>query len=233
MLSQWFYFCHLPSLPTTKVQTHNDYFSSLSTELCTEVNKDIILNDLSQWYASIVNLRRQRRRAEHRWRRVRHQNVVALYAVAQHKSEYYRNQTASCDGNQERLFKVMDNFMEGRSYLMLPNSLSDADLTSSFSDFFSEKIMCIRHELDLDLCSCVISVAFDASPRMITTVLLYYEHIPLQMLQEIIRETKKIVCFLDPINVTKAESIYMFSAPFTKKMINQCLDESTFVSTEK
>ena len=50
------------------VQTHNDYFSSLSFKLCTEVNKDIIIiSKNSQWYdASIVNLRHQRRRAKHR-----------------------------------------------------------------------------------------------------------------------------------------------------------------------
>ena len=52
---------------------------------------------------------------------------------------------------------------------MLPHSLSDVDLVSSFSDFFSEKIAHIKCELDFDLRPCVFSVDFDAHPRMITT----------------------------------------------------------------
>ena len=53
------------------VYIHNYYFSSLSTELCTKVNIDIIIRDNSQWYdTSIVNLRCQRKRAKSRWCRV-------------------------------------------------------------------------------------------------------------------------------------------------------------------
>ena len=74
---------------------------------------------------------------------------------------------------------------------------------------------------------------FDARPRMITTVLLHFEHIPLQRLQGIIRETKKTFCFLDPMHVSKVESIYRFAAPFIKKIVNKCFGESTFVLSEK
>ena len=86
-----------------------------------------------------------------------------------------------------------------------------------FSEFFSEKIISIRHALNLDIRPCVFSVNFNVHPRMITTVLLHFEHVPLQRLQEIINKTKKTYCFLDQINVSKVESIYMFAAPFIKK----------------
>ena len=120
----------------------------------------------------------------------RRQDVAAqstvVSAIAQREREYYKNQIASCDGNQGRLFKVMDSLMERESDLILPHSLSDNDLASSLSDFFSKQIKCIRRELDLDLCPHVFSVDFDARPWIITTVLSYFEHIPLQRLQEII-----------------------------------------------
>ena len=60
--------------------------------------------------------------------------------------------------------------MERQSDSMLPNSLSDADLASSYSEFFSEKMKCIWHKLDLDLRPCIFSVDFNARPRMITTI---------------------------------------------------------------
>ena len=88
-----------------------------------------------------------------------------------------------CDENQGRLFKLMDRLMERRSDPILPLSLSDADLASSFSNFFSEKITGIRCELDLDLCPCVFSMDNDVRLRMITTILSYFEHKPLQKLK--------------------------------------------------
>ena len=52
-------------------------------------------------------------------------------------------------------------------------------------------------------------------------------------MQEIIRETKKTFCFLDPINVARMGSIYLSAAPFIKKIIDRSFDESVFVSSEK
>ena len=59
--------------------------------------------------------------------------------IAQRKREYYKNQIASCDGNQGRLFKVMDSLIERRSDPILPHFLSDVDLTSSFSGFSQKR----------------------------------------------------------------------------------------------
>ena len=54
--------------------------------------------------------------------------AAVVSAISQCKREYYKNQIASCDRNQERLFKVM----ERRSDPMLSHFLSDADLAFSF-----------------------------------------------------------------------------------------------------
>ena len=81
---------------------------------------------------------------ECRWHRVRMESSRCPYvstqsvvdsAIAQRKRDYYKNQIASCYGNQGRLFKVMDSLMERLSDPMLPNSLSVIDLASSFSTF--------------------------------------------------------------------------------------------------
>ena len=74
---------------------------------------------------------------------------AAVSAIAQRKRKYCKNQIASCAGNQGKLFKVIDGLMERRSDPILSHSLCDADLASSFSEFFSEKITHIRRELDL------------------------------------------------------------------------------------
>ena len=224
------------------VQTHNDYFSSVSSELCTDVSKNIIVRDDGQWFdASIVNLRRQRRRAERKWRRVRtessrRQFVAArqavVIAVAQRKREYYRNKIASCDGDLGRLFRIMGGLMK-RSDSTLPYSLSSADLASSFSNFFSEKIVRIRDELERGPQTRGYLVNFDTRPRMILAFLSNFEHISLPRLRVIIKEAKKTFCALDPLNVSKMGCIYEYSIPFIKKIVDKCFDESTFVISEK
>ena len=37
---------------------------------------------------------------------------AVVSVIVQHKREYYKNQIASCDGSQGRLFKVIDGLME-------------------------------------------------------------------------------------------------------------------------
>ena len=93
---------------------------------------------------------------------------------------------------------MMDSLIERRSDPMLPNSLSDADLVSSFSDFFLGKITHIRRELDFDLRPYVFSVDFDAHPKMITTVVLYFEHISLHKLLKNTQRNKENLLFSGP-----------------------------------
>ena len=74
-----------------------------------------------------------------------------------------------CNGDQGGLFRVMNSLLEGKSDPTLPHSLSDANMAASFSRFFSEKIMHIRRNFELDLGPSVFSVDFNACPGMITT----------------------------------------------------------------
>ena len=55
-----------------------------------------------------------------------------------------------CGGDQGRLSKVLGGLVQRKDAPVLPSSQSDLELASSFSDFFSEKILQIRSELELD-----------------------------------------------------------------------------------
>ena len=86
--------------------------------------------------------------------------------------------------------------------------------------FSWKKITCVKCELELNPHPFVFSVDFTAHPRKITIPFSYSEHILLQRVQKIITETKKAFCFLDPINISKMESIYVIAVPFIKKISN-------------
>lgn len=224
------------------VDLHNSFFRSLFNDQCPEVSKDIVVRDDSPWFdASLVDLRRRRRRAERVWRGAKTESARRQYmaarsavvsAVARRKRDYYRHQVVLCGGDQAKLSKVLGSLAQRRGAPSLPCSQSSLELASSFADFFSEKILRIRSELELDPGVRDFSVDL-GDPPPVATILSRFEHIDLQRVTLIIKETKKTFCSLDPINVSKMESLYVFAAPFIKKVIDKCFDEDIFVSSEK
>ena len=76
---------------------------------------------------------------------------AVVSAIASRKKDFYRHQVVLCGGDQGRLSKVLGGLVQRKDAPVLPSSQSDLELASSFSDFFSEKILRIRSELDLDM----------------------------------------------------------------------------------
>ena len=88
-----------------------------------------------------MSLRRERRRAERRWRRigsgaVRTLNVSACRAVVKHW--VLPASMSQCDGDQRRTFVFLNNLMGRTLDPALPTSSSDDELASRFSIFFGK-----------------------------------------------------------------------------------------------
>ena len=97
---------------------------------------------------TVAVLRRQRRRAERRWRRLRSDTCRSDYTAARRavgnqvllrKVEFYGGQVASCKGDQKKLCSLMNNLMGRDSSTSLPSSESDIQLVLDFSRFFQSK----------------------------------------------------------------------------------------------
>ena len=89
--------------------------------------------------------------------------------------------------------------------VMLASS-SDDELASRFSNFFSEKITRIRSEID----AAVVNREFSVDFPLRFTRSLTFSHFRLVTEADVLRytrETRKTCCSLDPINVSKLESI--------------------------
>ena len=99
-------------------------------------------------------------------------------AIASHKKDFYRHQVVLCGGDQGRLSKVLGGLVQRKDAPVLPSSQSDLELASSFSDFFSEKILRIRSELELDSDARDFSVDLEVPPPL-ATILSCFEHIEL------------------------------------------------------
>ena len=110
------------------------------------------------WYNhTAAVLRKQRRRAERRWRQLRSDTSRSDYTAARRavgnqillqKVEFYGGQLASCKGGQKKLCCLMNNLMEQDAPTSLSSSESDIQLALDFSRIFQSKVLRIREELD-------------------------------------------------------------------------------------
>ena len=224
------------------VREYNDFYRSVENRYCPEIVKTLIIKDDSPWYdSSVASLRKKRRKAERKWRRLqtdlsRSEYVAARRTVVSHvkdrKVEYYKGCVASCDGNQKRLFAVLNSLMGRNGETPMPSYISGPQLASDFADFFESKITHIRGQLD------GVPVLGDFSVNLthhfeVTQVLDTFRPVEVESVLRYIRELKKTFCQLDPINISKLPVAYESSAVFVVEIINQCFRESCFVSSEK
>ena len=104
-----------------------------------------------------MSLRRQRRKAERDWRRLRTDAARALFVSAHMavvkqifscKVEHYQYQLALCKGDQRHTYMVLNSLLGRSRDPVMPSSMSDDELASCFSAFFTEKVDHIRSEID-------------------------------------------------------------------------------------
>ena len=230
-------------LTAESLTTHyNDFFQSLEDKYFPLVAKDILIKVDAPWYDyKIAALRRQRRRSERRWRRLRsdpsrREYVVARRAVVEQvlqcKTDYYRDQWISCGGDQKKVFSLLKNLLGRDTLVTLPSSVSDFQLASDFSQFFQSKIFLIREELDSIPVQDEFSVEFHPRHPSVS-LLLEFRPVDEANIQRYLRELHKTYCSLDPINVSKIMKAYETAAPFLMSIINKFFAEGNFVDSEK
>lgn len=230
-------------LTAESLTTHyNEFFQSLEEEYFPLITKEILVKIDAPWYDhTIAALRRQRRRAERRWRRLRsdpsrREYVVARSAVIEQvlhrKTDYYRDQWISCGGDQKKVFSLLKNLLGRDTLVALPSSVSDSQLASDFSQFFQSKISRIREELDSVLVQDEFSVEFHHQHPPVS-LLLEFRPVDEADIQRYLRELHGTYCSLDPINVSKIMKAYVTAAPFLMSIVNKFFTECNFVDSEK
>ena len=222
--------------------SYNRGFTSLRDQFCPLITKEIRVKDDAEWYDyRVVSLHRERRRTERRWRRIGSDAACTLYGSARRvvvkqvytcKTEYYHHQMSQCDGDQRRTFIFLNNLMGCTLNPMMPTSSSDDELASRFSAFSSEKITCIRSEID----AAVVNREFSVDFPLRFTRSLTFSHFRLVTEADVLRymrETRKTYCSLDPINVSKLGEAHESAVPAVGPIINSSFDEGHFMASEK
>ena len=221
---------------------YNNFSNSVENEFCPLISKEIHVKADAPWYDHTVTvLRRQRRRAERRWRRLRSDTSRSNYIAARRavgnqillrKVEFYGGQVASCKGDQKKLCCLMNNLMGRDSPTSLPSSESDIQLALDFSRFFQSKVLWNREELDGTPVHGDYSVEFHPQ-QSVRSLFLKFNPVDELSIRRYIREHNKTYCSLDPINASKITVVFEAAAPFIASLVNKYFEECIFVTSEK
>ena len=132
------------------VDSYNRGFTSLRDQFCPLITKEIRVRDDAEWYDyRVVSLRRERRRAEKRWRRIGSDAARTIFVSARRAvvKQIYTCKIEYCDGDQRRTIVLLNSLMGHTMDPVMPASSSDDELASRFSNFFRRRSLVLGVKL--------------------------------------------------------------------------------------
>ncbi len=141
----------------SKLKQYDEVLKTLLDKHAPEVSKQVVDREARPWMTyEIANEKRKRRRLERRWRKTKQtvdretyetQRQVVRNMITIEKKRYYNKQITDCDGDQKKLFNIVDNLLNRKKPTALPQHNDLKSLVETFSDFFVGKIETIRNDL--------------------------------------------------------------------------------------
>jgi hypothetical protein len=194
----------------------------------------------SPWFGllgdELLQAKRERRRAECKWREtgltVFHQvykkakNVVTSL-VHKAKSMFYSSQIAEAKSSKE-LYSITNNLCARTNTTQLPTIFPSSQLSSVFSDFFDNKIVRLRQELDaLPTDPHPLGKPFSGDP------LSSFSPVSEEDIREILGKSAPKTCDLDPIPTTLLFDCLDTVLPTLTKIVNDSLLSGVFPDVHK
>ena len=192
-------------------------------------HKVIITRPDTEWFSDSIKAEKQvKRKLERHWRSSKLTIDREIYVdqcrkvdhmIDVARTNYYLNKISENASDQRRLFKVVEDMTHKKTSPKFPTHESLSELAERFADYFSEKIVKIRSDLqeirqDLlqtqESCSSILS---EFQPASETEV------------RKIIRESASKSCSLDPIPTGLLKDCLETLLPVITKIVNLSLSE--------
>ena len=140
------------------VDSYNKVLYDLLEKYTPLVSRSVAVLVTQPWLTSdITEAKRLKRHCEKLWRksnltvhrleyRKQCNNVKELIQIA--KSQYYLKQVAECEGDQKKLFSIVDSLLGRDKSEILPSLTNPLSLANTFNNFFVSKIAKIQEDLN-------------------------------------------------------------------------------------
>ena len=206
----------------------------------TEANSLIHLLNNDDWITdNILALKKIRRKHESIWRRTRLTIHFDLYkesckavkqAIIESKAKITQQKIIDCNGDQKKLFKIVDPLLGRNKTTVLPEYSDPATLASTINTFFIDKIDKIRTEfplLEVDLPPFSFG-DMDSIMPVCTASLDHFDIVTVEELTKIISCMNKTTCKSDPFPTKLLFSHLPSIISIILHIINLCLTSGIF-----
>ena len=150
--------------------------------------------------------------------------------ILQAKRAYYSRIIDENQYDPKRLFSIFDKLLHRNSYLKLPDSMDDEFLANAFADYFTEKIITIREELQNKRGTtnhAQVELPYSVSEFN------HFKSVSCDELSNLVPRSTLKSCMLDPIPALVLKNCYDLLLPFITKVVNCSLQNCTLTSDMK
>ena len=206
------------------------------------VTKFIIVRPLVPWFSEdIRESRRERRRAERKWRRSRSvrdllefkkKRNFTTYLMNEARRKFYSDFIVENNSNQRNLFSATKRLLNQGHEVPFPPTSDKLVLSDEMDSFFVEKIDAIHVKLDR-LADCLHDSHFDYVKTLPTRTLDSFIPLTESAVSKLIGCSPKKSCMFDPMSTPLVISCADVLLPVITKMINLSLNFGEFADDWK
>ena len=150
--------------------------------------------------------------------------------VGKAKSEFYVKKIEDCEGDQRKLYSVIDGLMGRNKPTVLPSATSNHILAGTLNNFFVTKIVNIKQDLS-SLEQTVAPMTIENLDTILGTpaeIMDTYQLVSAEEVTKIIRKSPKATCLLDPAPTLLVVQFLPQLAPYITEIVNMSLKSGSF-----
>ena len=224
----------------TCVQNYELIVGSLFDQHAPEQTRTVRIRPNSPWFTEEIRLaRHKRRQLERKWRQSRTEINRQIYQeqrlflnklISRAKVDYYSSCVTQCNGDQKKLFKVVNSLLHKNKKPVLPTCVSVNILVEDFSAFFHQKIATIRSEFNKSSGDKSTSnVHSDGSVKHIAE----FDPTSVAEMINVVSNSPVKSCALDPVPTYVVKGCIHVLAPFLVEIANKSFEQGVFPDSLK
>jgi hypothetical protein len=226
-------------------ELHIQYMKTLSLLIdkhAPQKTKTIVIRPVTPWFGpDIAQAKRERRKYEKLWRKTKLTVHRSMYIdmrqqvnrlVKKCKVEYFNKKVSDCP-DQKALFNLVKELLHTKESSPLPVHNSLDELVCEFSNFFRNKIMLIRENLDNDDGKCHNLYHHTPVENRSESSLTAFRPLAEQEVIKLVRQSPNKSCLLDPIPTWLLKEHLDVLSPIITTIVNTSLESSTVPQSMK
>ena len=229
--------------PEKLVDLYNNTLRLLLDRHAPIMSKKVLFRPKVPWINSdIIKAKRQRRKAERKWRTTRCQSDLILFKKSRNyvtflmnkaRQDYCSDIISNNSNDLKRLFKVSKNLLNIASTPVFPPHEGKKQLAKEMVAFFIRKIANIRSVLDNHPPQVCRVGSTDSNDCKIDLPICKFNLLSQEEVHDLIRASNKKTCCLDPISTKLVLDCLDILLPVITKIINYSLEHGVFPSVWK